>query len=98
MSMTKKQAEEAGQHLKDEELKPSSLRAAFPNFNEMGIFNPGFTKVEYATVHFIAAHLQSHGKYPTRDQVLALAALAVQTIDFAVPQAAAENYAGHDNA
>lgn len=60
---------------------PNSRATAFPNFNEQGIFNAGMTKAEYAMVHFVTAHLQAQGKYPTKEQLVALGELAVHAFD-----------------
>lgn len=46
----------------------------------------GITKVEYATIEFVAAHLKAHGKYPAPDQVAALAELAASTLDHVIPR------------
>ena len=70
----------------------NSQQTAFPNFNEQGIFNPGLTKAEYGTLLFVAAHLEAHGKYPTGDQIEALAALAIKTLDVEVGKVMREIY------
>jgi len=48
----------------------------------------GITKVEYATIEFVAAHLKAHGKYPDPDQLRALAELAIYVLDVSIPVAA----------
>jgi hypothetical protein len=62
-----------------------SAGLAFPCFDEEGIFNSGMTKAEYATIRFVAAHLQAHGTYPAAQQVDALCALAIKTLDYVIP-------------
>lgn len=64
---------------------PNSKQTAFPNFDFDAVYHAGMTKTEYATVHFIAAHLQAHGSYPLPNQSLALAELAVYIFDTAIP-------------
>jgi hypothetical protein len=64
---------------------PNSIGAAFPQFNDEGIFNAGMTKAEFATVHFVAAHLHAHGKYPMKDQLMSLGELSLQIFDRLIP-------------
>src|SRR5579863_9396858 len=52
----------------------------------------GITKVEYATIEFVAAHLKAHGKYPDVQQVRALAELAIYVLDGVIPAAVAASY------
>jgi hypothetical protein len=47
----------------------------------------GLTKGEYATIQFIAAHLQAHGKYPDPGQARALRELADFTLNVIVERA-----------
>jgi hypothetical protein len=71
----------------------NSQKNALPLYDvEADCVLTGMTKAEYATIHFIAAHLHSHGKYPTAPQAMSLAALAINTLDAVIPAAIAEIY------
>lgn len=52
----------------------------------------GITKIEYATIEFVAAHLKAHGKYPDPDQVANLVELAAWILDHAIPRVLEELY------
>jgi hypothetical protein len=81
MSPSERQAA-AGAASPDRLIFPqNSLSAAFPQFNEQGIFQPGMTKTEYATVQFIAAWVQAHGKMPSRDEMQQLTELAILSLN-----------------
>jgi hypothetical protein len=61
---------------------PNSMMPAFPSFNQEGIYQPGLTKTELATTHFIAAHIQAHGKVPSADELQSLIELATLSFNY----------------
>jgi hypothetical protein len=46
----------------------------------------GLTKAEYAMIHFVAAHLGAHGKYPTPEQLAALSDLSYYLLNVVTPR------------
>jgi hypothetical protein len=83
--MTRKQLKEAAATppvVRPEDTRPNSLTAAFPQFNEQGIFHPGMTKIEYATIQFMAAWVQAHGKIPLLNEMQELAELAMMSLNY----------------
>lgn len=55
-------------------------------------FKGGMTKAEYATIHFVAAHIKAHGSFPTRQQSDSIATLAINILDDVIPSAVAQLY------
>jgi len=49
---------------------------AFASYNADGVYQPGLSKAEWATGQFIAAHIQAHGTWPTREMFEAYAEVA----------------------
>lgn len=75
----RRKAEEAEQQLM---TIPNSMTVAFPSFNMEGVYQPGLTKTEFATTHFIAAFVQAHGKVPSADELQGLIELATLSFNY----------------
>ena len=65
----------------------NSLRPAYPFYDGRdGTWLVGLSKTEYLTLKLLAAHLQSHGKMPSSDQMTALIDSAIWILDNAIPK------------
>jgi hypothetical protein len=63
----------------------NSQAQAFAHISPEGFYTPGMTKAEFAAVHLISGHLQAHGKYPDKPQLIALVETAVFLFDSVIP-------------
>ncbi len=59
----------------------TNSRASFLPLDDGRNDSNGLTKGEFAIIQFVSAHLQAHGKYPDREQLISLGELAVHVLD-----------------